>query len=145
MHGARITTRRGFAERACRFSLTASVTCATASSSACPTAVAMDAGSPIMGGSTAEGIEEDREDRVDDHDGEEARHHRRRRRPAHTLGAAAGGETALARDEGDAQPEYRSWASIGPRREPTAGMSARADMPAASFGIASKLEARASI
>jgi len=105
----------------------------------------MDAGSPIMGGSTAEGIEEEREDRVDDHGGEEARHHRRGRRPAHTLGAAAGGEATLARDEGDAQPEYRSWASIGPRREPTAGMSARADMPAASFGIASKLEARASI
>src|SRR5439155_8667169 len=81
VHGARITTRRGFAERACRFSLTASITCATASSSTCPTAVAMDAGSPIMGGSTAEGIEEDREDRVDDHDGEEARHHRRDRRP----------------------------------------------------------------
>src|SRR5262249_6482149 len=56
-------------------------------------------------GSETEGIEQHREDRVDDHDREEARHHRRRRRPAHPLGATLRREAALAGDESDAQPE----------------------------------------
>src|SRR5262245_18981942 len=59
----------------------------------------------MMGESTAEGIEEHREDGIHDHDGKEAGHDRGRRRPAHALRAAASGESTLAGNEGDAQAE----------------------------------------
>ena len=52
-----------------------------------------------------EGVEEDGEDRVDQHDGEQARHDRRGRAAADALGAAAGGEAVLAGDERDREAE----------------------------------------